>query len=415
MQGASASVTPFMEPQRRPLERMKENLMHLPVPLMPDNKLVSSDSPSLSAIGRKFNYDMSTVMGEQKDRRMRLKKATAVENSYHASTPEKFQGSETVDDSQENASLLSELPELELCDVSPFTRPAAVEEQGVQDRPKSSPIVVSSQPLARANAEQSYGQFRMHSKRAEHDEEEEGDVKIACKLLVEQFDVLEGLREDGEGEQAPAPFLALGAHNETLEEKLRNLDQAFQTPFAARKIRMQEDGEGVDGREEGGQVLGEDEKDGQSFTADSPDLERERRVRARDSVLSEINRCCDEIAKINSSVKEMRLEIEDIRNMYKEVSQRQEKISEFRVPAPAAKPSPRGSTLTPLEETCRNIVDALSSLSGPPPRVHPIRDLADVDPKVLYLVRCRAYMRWRKKAMSELQQEHVNSREMIEV
>ena len=114
---------------------------------------------------------------------------------------------------------------------------------------------------------------------------------------------------------------------------------------------MQEDSEGIDGREEGGQVLGEDEKDGQrlnmlaydfvvfsylypsvflflflsllsgsiplslhslfpfsvllfsttlplpfsslrflSFTADSPDLERERRVRARESLLSEINR-----------------------------------------------------------------------------------------------------------------------------
>ena len=126
--------------------------MHLPVPLMPDNKLVrgsssssssshkltvSSDSPSLSSIGRKFNYDMSAVMGlppprpapppslyldsEQKDRRMRLRKATAVENSYQASTPEKFQGNESVDDSQENASLLSELPELELFDVSPFS------------------------------------------------------------------------------------------------------------------------------------------------------------------------------------------------------------------------------------------------------------------------------------------------------
>ena len=46
-------------------------------------------------------------------------------------------------------------------------------------------------------------------------------VQIACKLLVEKCDVLEGPREDGEGLQAPAPFLALGAHHETLEEKLR--------------------------------------------------------------------------------------------------------------------------------------------------------------------------------------------------
>eukprot|EP00960_Hanusia_phi_P077850 768749-Hanusia_phi.AAC.2 len=284
-------------PQRRPLEPKKENLMHLPYkntdklvsPSSFHPFLVSSHSPSLGgSIGRKLNYDCSAVMGLPPARpapppqftrvslgqkEWKMKDVADINSGIDhdgtsceavCASPSEETGS--FDNSDQDASLLSELPELDFCDVSPFRRSESLQ-QIVEYRPKTSPIVSEHNKFIQWRDGSGVAGTTEGGGRASKCTLRFLDSMCLSRSHVQTFageqakDSDEKRAEVREMETAPAQNLGAGPEPrsgvQTLEEKLRldhrqevfsllvdacvrrNLDQAFQTPFAAGKNRLQ--------------------------------------------------------------------------------------------------------------------------------------------------------------------------------